>query len=98
MTTSASATLHYIAHRRSKVLLRTHGHLHCMCTPFVRWDRHVAGYRDDHTRQISSFGNLTLHKLLIVFQRFDTWAAMLHYYLYTRDSWMVASMHEASQR
>ena len=71
-------------------------HLHYMCTPFARWARRVASYCDGHTQQISSLSNLALYNLRIAFRRFETWAAMLHYDLHTRGSWM-ASMHEASQ-
>ena len=46
---------------------------------------------------MSSLGNLTLHNLRIALQCFETWEAMLHYYLLARDSWMAASMHEVSQ-
>ena len=56
----------------------------------------AAGCCEDHRRQISSLGNLTLHNLQMVFRRFETWVAMFHYYFCARDSWMVASIYEAS--
>ena len=46
---------------------------------------------------MSSLGNLALQDLHIAFQRFEMWAAMSHYYLRATDSWMVASMLEASR-
>ena len=90
MTTSVGPTLHGIARYRSHTLLRVYGHLPYMCTSF-------AGHCDEDRRQVSSFGNLALHNLRLVFQRFETWAAMSHYYLCAKDSLMVASMHEASR-
>ena len=71
-------------------------HLHYMCTSFALWASHAAGYCEDHKERVSSLSNLMFHNR-IAFQRFETWAAMSHYYLRARDSWMAASMHEASQ-
>ena len=97
MTTSAGATVHNIAHHRSQVLVRVHGHLHYMCMSFARWARRAAGYYDDHGWQISSLSNLALQNPRIAFQRFEMWAAMLHNYRCARQSWMAASIHGASQ-
>ena len=68
-----------------------------MCMSFARWACRIAGYCDDHMQRISSLGNSILHNLRSLFQRFEMWAAMSHCYLHTRDSWMTASVHEASQ-
>ena len=77
-TVSVSARLHGVAHYRSQVLLRAHGHLHYMCTSFARW----AGWAtccDTHRRQVSSLSKSALHHLQMEFQRFETWVA--HYYV-----------------
>ena len=67
-----------------------------MCTSFTQLAHCATGYCDDHSPLVSSLGNLALHDLRIAFQRFETPAAMSHYYFRAKDSWMVASMREAS--
>ena len=67
MTIFAGGTLRIIAHHRSQVLPRAHGHLHYMCMPFTLWACCAVSYCDDHRRQISSLSNLTLHNLRIAF-------------------------------